>query len=616
MFKKLVLFIFIVFSVSLFSCQNDKDSPLMNANNSISFNSDSYQVERGEYLELNLNSTFTLKNVEYSITQDDKYIEINEDETNSTGKLVIAGKKVGKATLLASCSGYTCSTEIEVIKYIPSLSMVWKNLYELDNYSLYTTKEKDGLIEECFNLSITEQGIIYQYYDSDGTLLPIYYTLINETRYSLYGYGIDSNDYAFELLVDSQGDFSEEGKAVKVSKGFLNKENYWGFKDDMTSSSDVGSFYGLQAINSSWLDTKKQKENKYEIVGSDLDLNSFYTEYLLWGLIDPIGLGNATIYSKEHLSDSFDMIDLVDITVYALLSNKVKFTLKYNTDKIEGRDSQSVYTTEIIDVGETDINKYLPHYSDFVSAYAIELPSLTSDLQLFEDAIGKHNYMLTSTLYWLKEDKTTVSATLYVYYTDKYFMAYYSQELVDVFNNAYNQNISVGGFGFLKQSDGIHQFSYNPSLTNKIEVGQTAIERTTNLSVWQIDYLNMTSMYHIPNYLSNTTFYNLDLLYSFEDEEREIFKETGTYHYSKEKVVFDSLCLWLYEESFVGIDFYSGINVTTKTTNEVEVIDTVDFMLAFSSDKINYSRIITPTLSNFGNAETFNPADTYIQQVL
>lgn len=588
----------------------------MNANNSISFNSGFYQVERGEYLELNLDSTFTLKNVEYSITQDDKYIEINEDETNSTGKLVIAGKKVGKATLTASCSGYTCSTEIEVIKYIPSLSMVWKNLYELDNYSLYTTKEIDGKTEECFNLSITDDGVIYQYYDEKGLLHPIYYTMINETRYSLYGYGIDSNDYAFELLVDSQGDFSEEGKAIKVSKGFLNKDNYRGFEDEMTSSSDVGTFYGLQAINSSWLDTSKQKDNKYEIVGSDLDLNSFYTEYLLWGLIDPIGLGNATLYSKEHLSDSFDMINLVDITIYAVLSDKVKFTLKYNTDKIEGRDSKSVYTTEIIDIDETDINKYLPHYSDFTSAYAVVLPSLASDLQLFEEAIGKHNYMLSSTLYWLKEDKTTVSATLYVYYTDKYFMAYYSQELVDIFNNAYNQNLTVGGFGFLKQSDGIHQFSYDPSLTNKIEVNQTVIERTSNLNVWQIDYLNMTALYHIPNYLSNTSFYNLDLLYSFEDEEREIFKDTGSYHYSKDKTVFDCLCSWLYEDTFMGLDFYSGINVETKTINEVESIDTVDFMLAFSTDKINYSRIITPTLSDFGNAEKVNPADTYIQQVL
>ena len=587
---------------------------------SISFELKKYSLERGSYLTLKAKvktkDESTSKNVIYSIEQDGNIVAI---EKNKDNEITISGKNVGMVIVKAICAAnhdVVATATVEVIRHIPALNKVWQNVNETKNYTLETYKTKDDETESIpsSTIIVNEKAILFEayVYEEDTEIYytsPLYYYESLDTY--ILGYGIDTNGYAFPILVSSDGNLSIQNSIAKSERGFLTKENFTGFKDDSISMNDVGLFYGLQAINSSWLAKAKALKNEYVIMGDESDLASCYVKYLLWGLIDPVG---RMTYSNLHpeIQDIITMIKGVNLTIKADTISQVSFTLSYDDMYIDGDIENYVYHTEMTDIGTTDCSS-ISGLDAFLDQTTAQFPMLSYELKLFEQGIQDHNYIFEREIYYQNATTGTIRHTpLQIFYTENYMMAYFSKDLCELIEEMGGEKTSAFGIGFLKQSDGIHMFEYDPtSSTDKISVGDL-IDGTSDTEIWNVDF-NLTSKYKIPNYITNSEYYTSHSLNALSDSPSLIFKGLPMYYYSHNESIFEDFSQWYLGENIQGGDFYHGVNVKMKE-NSTE-IDSVSFLLAYEEDEY-YHVIYTPTLSSFGSAESENPADSYIQEVI
>lgn len=616
--KKELIFASIL-SLSLSSCSNQVGGiSITTSMVHLSFSSDSYQVERSEYLTLTCSVSSNVdisKKINFSIEQEETIISIVGDNISADGKVSIAGKNIGKAKLIAtSVDNPSCqtSTEIEVIKHIPSLKNVFKNVNEKDNYTLLTTKKKDDEEKETLRILTSKSSIIYQGIDYDLNGEVYKHPILKDYDYYVYGYAIDKNDNAFEIRVKEQKNkkwkLLTESSAIKTDRGYLTVNNFKGFKEDMISINDVGFFYGLQAINPEWLGDIKTYGNSYQIESNNQDITSAYVKYLIWGLIDPVGRANQL--EQIQYFDIFDFVNLVSITIKATKFDEVEFSMQY-------LDDEYIYTTKMIDIGNTSQDGVLPKLKNFASKYVVDLPLLSLDLQLFEDGVKGHNYIYTRELYWYNQNEhdKPYHATFYVYYTENYMFAYYSYDFVTTYNQLSDKDISVGGIGFLKKNDGIHSFSY--SQNDGLSIDFEPIRNTKQIELWNVDFGDLIYSYYIPNYFTASSFYSSDALYYFSDtkEKKEQFGNEKEMYYSSSPTAFNLFCEWFLGKNYIGSDYCFGIDITTTGNEDNKTIDSASFFMVYSEDSINYKQMITPTLSSFGKAND-NVIDSSIKKEL
>ncbi len=626
--KKTIVPILITLLFSSASCQNtltglsgDQEQYVSADDISVSFGKKKYTLERGSYLTLKAdvvtkNNDISRK-VTYSVEQDGKIVSIEENDDG----IILSGKNVGIVTIKAVCAAnhdVMATTKVEVIKHIPALNKVWSNVNETTNYTLETIKEKEDSDTDYFPSStviVNEKAILLEanIYDEDTDLYyscPLYY--YGDQNNYIYGYGIDVNGYAFPIVVSANGDLMLQNSIAKSERGFLTKDNFMGFKDESISMNDVGLFYGLQSINPSWLAKSKAVNNEYEIAGDASDLESCYVKYLLWGLIDPVG---RETYSNLHpeIQDIVSIISMVDLTIKAETTDTVSFTLSYDDDIfIDGDIETYTYRTSMVNIGTTDCSS-IDGLDSLLDTVTASYPALNPALKLFEDGVLSHNYVCEREIYY--QNPTTgslIHTPFQIFYTENYMMAYFSKNLCDLIEDMGGDKMSPFGIGFLKKSDGIHLFKYDPTSSSAKITLEDVIADSVGYELWNVDF-NLATKYKIPNYFTNSEYYTSRSLNALSDTPSVIFAGLQPFYYSHNETISNDFCDWYLGEEVQGDDFYHGINVKLKGNQRG--IDSVSFLLAYEEDEY-YHLLYTPTLSSFGEADSLNPADSYISEVL
>ncbi len=591
---------------------------------SISFDVSSYQLERGSYLTLKANVTTAdesiSKAVSFSLVQENNIVSfVDEKDTSSDGTISLLGKNLGKATLKATClanKNVSCDVEIEVIQHIPALNKVWQNINELNNYTLANykvSKEDETKAIPSSQIVVTENAVLFEglAYDEDeeGYYATPVFSYSGADAY-LLGYGIDQNGYAFPIVLSSDGKVYNDNVIAKTERGFLTRENFLGFKENSLSMNDVGIFYGLQAINPSWLSKSKTVKNVYDIVGYEDDLTSYYVKYLLWGLIDPVG---RLVYSSLHPEEKsiVNLVDCFDLKIKANSVQSVSFLLTYKDGTyINGEDENYQYVSLMKDIGSTDCSSVtgLEEYLPTVSA---SLPPLVNQLELLQKKIDENNYVFQREIYWKNPTTNKLyQASFMVFYTKEYIMAYYSKELCDLMEMAGSEKMNPYGFGYMKKSDGIYLFEYQPyNEQDKISLVSKE-ENTENIELWQVDF-NLTKKYKIPNYLSTSDYILNHGMNVLSESQITIFNGLPTYHYTRSESTSKDFLSWYLGEATIDTqNAYHGIHIDLDGND----ISSVQFLYAYQSEYDNYQLLYTPTLSSFGTAQNKNPADKYIQE--
>lgn len=609
--------------ILLSSCQDVSDGnvPLTWKENEyirLGFEKESYTLERGAYLILKLNidtnKQEASKKIDYVIEQDGKIIQFEGENKGIESSVVILGKNIGKAKVKAVSlddRSVIASCDIEVIRHIPSLSKVWENVNEQENYTLLTRRKSklDSIKTPYTALYVTDEAILFEglvKQENEYQSYPLFED--NKDNSYVLGYGIDKNENAFEIHLNEEGEYSHGSSIVKTERGFLTKDNYRGFKGESLSMNDVGYFYGLQAINPQWLPKAKAVKDEYVI--DDQNLYSGYVKYLLWGLIDP--LGRISYLNKYGAyKDVSDVVSVFSLTIKANSNDEVSFTLEYDDGIYINSSSENyIYETTMLDIGSTEISDFIG-LPNFLDGYIASYPKLNQTLSLVEKAILNNDYIYQRELYWLnpKDKDNPYHAYFYVYYTKQYMMAYFSKEMAEAYHNATGEIMDVEGIGYLKANDGLHMFAYHPE-KEEILLGDV-IGNTKDVSIWEYDF-SLAKDYRIPNYLSNSVYIKSKTLNSLSDVPAFVFSNLPSYYYTHNKKAFDDFCMWYMGETVQGNDYYDGIHVELEEGK----LKSIDFFAAYADENNAYKLLYAPTLTNFGNAEKKNEADALIKEVI
>ncbi len=614
---KKLLSTLLLFCIPLSSCVvTDSTSSVVYTDKEVILSSDNdfYQVERGDYLIVKVNASCEDQNaslrITFAIEQSENIIQFISNPINTDGTIQIASKNVGKATVIAKSSANpSCqkAIEIEVVKHIPSLQQVWKNISEFTNYSLncYRTPIDDEADIEYRNLiEVTDKAILYEEYEWDDSekryyLVPLY----ADNDYYQLGYGIDKNNNAFTILLSSEGEFVSSSSIAKTQRGFLTKDNFTGYKGKTSGINDVGLFYGLQAINPLWLMDAKQANNKYVIDGKKQHTLS----YLLWNLVDPMG--------KLYCINYFGNLKISDITKYlqfeitALSSNDITIKLTYQ-DLITPIGIENYhYFMDLEDINETSVSNIVG-LEEFIDSFIAPYPTLPSELSLFDKAIRQQNYIYSIDWYFRSKNEI-ISSTLFVYYTEEYFMAYYSSDFKQKYKENTLTNFDIDGFGYLKKKDGIYPFFYYEKYDAKI-VLDTMVPNSQNIELWECDY-HLAKEYRVPNYFSSSVFFQKQGLHYLSNRPFSILTDIEDVYYTRNEKVFSDVVLWNVGEEIHYDNVITGFRINIDENN---LLESVDIYSAFSDETSYYELYSIPHFSDFGKAQEKNLADQYIRKVL
>ena len=618
--KKTALILFSIACLTMGGCVEPSSSLAMSyaidVAMDLSFSMEKYEVESGEYVavraDISCEDDNVSKKIHFSLAENDGIASLVGQATDTDGTIYVSGKKRGTVKLTAICAAnpnITASVDIEVVDRIPSLKNVWNNVNEIMNYTLLTTrtaKSDNTVSEKYIRTLVTDDAIIGErYYQDDNDFG--HYTgpfLMDEENNYVNGYAIDKNGYAFLLKADNHGNFLQGSEIIDTEHGLLKRENYRGFKDKSIDINDVGLYYGLQAINPSWLPNAKAKgtNNTYVIIGDNENIYGAYVKYLLWGLMDPIGRNEY----RNHHQDCDDVVELsslVDLSIKAISSSQVKMTLSYlDGVVIDGEKENYTYTTTIEDINTTTLPQ-TEKIKRFTNNYAAPRPALPSDLALFSEEIGKHNYVISYKLFWPdpQNQAKEYSSVVNVYYTEKYIFLHYPDEFISLYTSTTGKSMEVSGYGYMRKSDGIHGFEYRPETSQVIKVYEEPYEGTINVPVWECVFEE------IPDYFEESEMDDNDTLYALSLDAYELNEENKNYHYSSSYNVFTAFCDWFFEKHLDGEtiqpeEYLTCLRINTKMENETMKLDSVDFFVAFSTYANGWSVLSTPTLSKFGKA--------------
>lgn len=547
-----------------------------------------FDVERGE--SVTVRATITGADnalANFSLVNDDAEVEaatIESSTTDGVTSVKIKGKKIGTATLTITSAANTnawIKVKINVTKAISALSKVWAQVNNLSNYTIDVTRtatdeemnnnnwDEDAQVPYA-KIKVTDKFISHQtatVTDADLTKITYSDTLVNSdtsssaTYASVAGIGIDSNGYAYYVKRDASNNIVTTNNTIaKSSAGLLDSTNFGGAGDEATSPNDIGSFYSLRAINSSWLTSTKVTGNVYDIPAEGETATTYdsFVECTLWGLVDPIGY--ETYLSKASSLSFSDIAAQVETSITATSSNTVSFSVTYG---------DTTYSATMSDVGSTVAEDAIYSKVDTVTA---SFPTLNSDLALIQSTIAKNDY------YEVTAYSNGTNGYIYTYSYKNYLFYFYSPKFVSYYKANNNKDISSGGYYQNPTTGDIYSFTFtNGDATSEEIVAEGATITLGTQRVTQYSYAEaFTSLGYtkeewftgVWGYLSSTDTFssaNASNLYTFTTG-----AQSGTkYAYSSSKVVNDDLADNLFGGTMDEVNFGTGYSFTGSYATEM-----------------------------------------------
>lgn len=611
-------------------------------NATVTSKSTSYQVERKQSItvRVTVSTQASSKFANFELVQDEEYVTIDESASlTGVTAITLTGKKAGTAKLVATAAvnpNAKLEILITVIGSIPAVSKVWEKVVDKTNYTVDVSRaptedevdangwDDDDAVPSA-RIRVTDKAIVREVatsvdkdlkatWGADSALHQDYTDTTNNTTHSVdqYGYGIDKNGYAITLAKDNNTFMdSSELSVIKTSSGLLDKDTFLGAGENATSPNDVGTFFGLQAINPSWLPSTKDKSNIYSLDGDGLDEDSeektylAFAETLLWEMVDFAGFYQVL---ASGTTSYVDLAAYVSTSITALSTNSISFEVIVNDGY--------TYTATLSNVGTTKIEN---EFTTYLTTAEGKKPSLVSGLEAFRTGIEGHDYVVTN--YYYASSSSTTPLTYKTYFTPNYVMTYYDQEFVTEYNKTATNKMEAGGSILAKFNDGIHYLEYTPSSTEGetgtvIDNGLAFTSDTSKGNLWDYNFGQNFS-----SYLESSDFFNGDYFYTLSSEQQTIFTGYASVFWTQTDATAEKFYEW-WAGSSMSSQYKSrkklfGIHVDTTTVTEngqsVVKASSVSFLLGLQDSSTGYYSIYyTPTISDFGSATT-NDADTLIK---
>lgn len=533
---------------------------------------DSYTIEKGGSTTIRFTVTSTAaKTLTFAVEQDKEIVTIPEDVAAGIS-VTVTGKAIGKATLVATSTvnpNSVARVSIEVVRPIAPLQSVWNKVIGFDNYTLDITRtptntelaEHDDWTEETAvpvsKVKTTVDSIIYEVAGEVGddlttTYGPAYHS--TQTGNSILGAAIDKNGYAFYLQQTAAGEYVTAGEVIKTSAGLLNSTNFKGAGVNATSPNGISDFFGLQAVNPSWLTAEKASSNVYELGGDDdKGGNPDFAECVLWQLVDPNGFMETV---QSGVTSFADIADKVDVTITCTASDNL--TISVDTNSV-------VYNVALTAVGTT---AELTGLETFLANSVATLPALSADLVLAQEAIATGNYYEVNNTNYGQYKTYYFNDYVFFDYTDEYIAGYIAKNP--------GKTLARGGVALI--GDSMYEFTVNG--TDVVLEDEPAA--TYNPDFETLYGVTLQDWFHINfDFYTGTATFDLTsgLLYTFS----ELTAGDGTkFYHSTSKEVSDDLVSTFFGNSQYTLDYvcsamgytldsYStSIVVNKKTTTDGE----------------------------------------------
>lgn len=468
--KKLALCLSLLSIIGLAGCnggsESGKGSELVvpptsdkveeDVNKSIKFTQKEVEIERSSTKTVRVNTsalTTDDKTVIFSSEEDGTIIQL-ADQGSGDVAIKIKGLRIGKATLKAvsvANKNIIATVTINVVAQKSALRSVWNKVIQSTNYTLSSFNPDISEEEPSSVVKVTDKAVVAV--DKDGkSLITSKMQLSADSEeavdVSLYGIAISNNDLAYYIVQKDDGSFFTPEISITSAVGLLRQANFLGTGKNADSFLDVGSFYGLQAVNPNWLTNVKNEDNTYEIIGSEEDTNSAYAEALLWGLVDPKGKEDLLMEKYEGSYTAPDAAALIDTTVTVVDNSTVSI-------QITEVSSQTTHIAYLSDKGKTELPSEVATYVA-QGAASVAKPSIASGLTDIINTFKKNDYSVQQKLTY---------GTYYDFYAPTYYWNGVTTEIAASYKawaekRGYtgDKTILASG-GYVALSDGIYEFT-------------------------------------------------------------------------------------------------------------------------------------------------------------
>ena len=423
-------------------------------NKSIKFTESEVEIERSTTKTVRVNTsalTADDKTVLFSSEENGTIIQLADQESGSVS-IKIKGLRIGKATLKAvsvADKNIIATVTINVVAQKSALRGVWNNVIKSTNYTLNSFNPDISEEEPTSVIKVTDKAVVAT--DKDGNPLLTTKLAVSEEDnedVSLYGIAISDNDLAYYIIQKDDGSFFTPEISITSAVGLLRQSNFLGAGKNADSFLDVGSFYGLQAINPNWLTNVKNEDNTYEIIGSDEDTNSAYAESLLWGLVDPKGKEDLIMDKFEGSYTAPEAAELID-TIITVVDNS---TVSIQITEVSSQITHIAYLT---DNGKTELPSAVSAYVA-QGATSVTKPSIDSGLSDIINTFKKNDYSVYQNLTY---------GQYYDYYAPNYYWNGVTTEIAASYKTwaekqgyTGDQTVLASG-GYVALSDGIYEFT-------------------------------------------------------------------------------------------------------------------------------------------------------------
>ena len=477
--KKLALCLSLLSIIGLAGCNGGSESgkgtePVVppatdkveDINKTIKFTQKEVEIERSSTKTVRVNTsalTTDDKTVVFSSEEDGTIIQL-ADQGSGDVAIKIKGLRIGKATLKAvsvANKNIIATVTINVVAQKSALRSVWNNVIKSTNYTLCSFNPDISEEEPSSVVKVTDKAVVAV--DKDGkSLITSKMQLSADSEeavdVSLYGIAISNNDLAYYIVQKDDGSFFTPKISITSAVGLLRQANFLGTGKNADSFLDVGSFYGLQAVNPNWLTNVKNENNTYEILGSEEDANSAYAEALLWGLVDPKGKEDLLMEKYEGSYTAPDAAALIDTTVTVVDNSTVSI-------QITEVSSQTTHIAYLSDKGTTELPSEVATYVA-QGAASVAKPAIAKGLTDIIDTFKKNDYSVKQLLTY---------GTYYDFYAPTYYWNGVTTEIAASYKTWAEKQGYTGdklilpSGGYVALSDGIYEFTLTENFDEKGE---------------------------------------------------------------------------------------------------------------------------------------------------
>lgn len=552
--------------------------------------------------EVEVNSTITIRAI-IDIDSDDQEVVFSVDKPDlvkieaveGAAKINVTGVKPGSCRVKV-CAHANSEVEdevkITVVEEKPTLSKAIENIIKADNYTIVSGDyvEESGKLYENSRTVVTRDAIVSVDYNNKAIVK-------DENGNERYGEVIpQGKENAVYITKDGSKFVTEDAEVVRSNVGLVTKDELRGRGNNALCATEVGDFYGIDAINPSWVDEfEKTDDNTYEIEGKidtntmmSIDHEKAFVETLLWQLADRKSFSEAT---------AGDSGEIFPASVASSVSTTIKVTGQAQILAIV-QYAKKQYAIQVQDVNESTLPE-VPGLQEAISVITGKELALPQDLQDGIKAVQTNNYVQKNLLY---PDHET-EFTYFTYYTEDYVFFDCNKAFRDGYNTVSEEEWTQVPYGYKKTATGLERFEYDEAL-NTVTV-ETVPDTDAS-----------TSLYQYAGYFSTLDCLTSDLIWSFEDKADKIWNaESTVYHKSDSLEVMNQIIgLYAPEDMPDYVDrCMSGIGVEYKN-DKVDVVNVTSGYCPFLKSASASDRTFGVdrfSLTDFGQA-TNNSVDSLL----